>query len=316
MSHSNIVGPLDDSPSTGTNGAADILMRPSGPLIINKIRMFQRSEITERCVYRKLADSLPDSPNKVVLRKIAADEERHYSVWRRYSGRNVGPDYFKVWLYFVIAKILGLTFGVKLMEKNELNAQAAYRAIAVAVPEAEAMVEDEGEHERQLLGMIDEEHLRYVGSIVLGLNDALVELTGALAGLTLAMPHTKLVATAGLITGIAAALSMSASEYVSTKAEGGDKNPVKAAIYTGIAYIFTVLFLIAPYLICRPLFLCLALTILNSVVVICLFTFYVSVAQDLPFKRRFFEMTALSLSVAAFSFIIGLFVRKFMNIDI
>ena len=40
--------------------------------------------------------------------------------------------------------------------------------------------------------MLDEERLRYIGSVVLGLNDALIELTGALAGLTLALQNTQL----------------------------------------------------------------------------------------------------------------------------
>ena len=42
-------------------------------------------------------------------------------------------------------------------------------------------------NESALLQLLDEEKLRYTGSIVLGLNDVLVELTGALAGLTLAL---------------------------------------------------------------------------------------------------------------------------------
>jgi VIT1/CCC1 family predicted Fe2+/Mn2+ transporter len=46
-----------------------------------------------------------------------------------------------------------------------------------------------------------------------------VELTGALSGLTLAFRNTRLIAMAGLITGIAASLSMAGSEYLATKSE-------------------------------------------------------------------------------------------------
>jgi VIT1/CCC1 family predicted Fe2+/Mn2+ transporter len=56
--------------------------------------------------------------------------------------------------------------------------------------------------------MIEEERLEYVGAMILGLNDALVELSGSLAGFTLALQDSKLVAMVGMITGIAAALSM------------------------------------------------------------------------------------------------------------
>ena len=57
---------------------------------------------------------------------------------------------------------------------------------------AQKIAEDEERHEQKLLAILDEERLQYVGSMVLGLNDALVELTGTLAGLTLALQNTKL----------------------------------------------------------------------------------------------------------------------------
>ena len=84
---------------------------------------------------------------------------------------------------------------------------------------------------------------QYTGSIVLGLNDALVELTGALAGLTLALQNAQIIAVAGLISGIAASLSMAASEYLSIRADGRS-HALYSAFYTGVAYMMTVLFLI------------------------------------------------------------------------
>jgi VIT1/CCC1 family predicted Fe2+/Mn2+ transporter len=151
--------------------------------------------------------------------------------------------------------------------------------------------------------------------MVLGLNDALVELTGALAGLTLALQNTRLVAMTGLITGIAASLSMASSEYLSTKSEGG-KNPFKASIYTGSAYVLTVLFLIFPYLLFTNFYFCLGFTILNAMAVIFVFTFYISVAKDVSFRNRFFEMTIISLGIAALTFGIGFLIRIFFNVDV
>jgi len=151
---------------------------------------------------------------------------------------------------------------------------------------------------------------------VLGLNDALVELTGALAGLTLALQNARLIAMAGLITGIAASLSMAASEYLSTKTEGDGKNPRKAAIYTGFAYICTVLLLILPYLVIPNLYGSLAITLAIAVGIIFAFTYYLSVAKDQPLKKHFLEMAGLSLSVALFSFGIGYVIRLLFGIDI
>ena len=84
----------------------------------------------------------------------------------------------------MIARLLGFTFAVKLMENGEENAQSEYELLAKEVEESVKIRQQEEEHEAALLGMLDEEILQYVGSMVLGLNDALVELTGSLAGFT------------------------------------------------------------------------------------------------------------------------------------
>ncbi|KKR93955.1 MAG: hypothetical protein UU41_C0016G0002 [Candidatus Roizmanbacteria bacterium GW2011_GWA1_41_13] len=204
------------------------------------------------------------------------------------------------------------------MEKGEENAQDFYSQIKSEVPEAKQIISDEEEHEEKLLQLINEERLSYVGSIVLGLNDALVELTGALAGLTLALQNARLVAVAGLITGIAASLSMAASEYLSVKSEQtqNDKSPLKSAIYTGITYITTVTILILPYFLMPQLFAALAVSLTCALLIILFFTFYASIAQDVPFWRRFLEMAGISLGVATLTFIIGYVVRNVLHITV
>ena len=204
------------------------------------------------------------------------------------------------------------------MERGEQGAQNVYTQLAEHIPEAATVAQEEDRHEQTLIAMLNEEFLQYMGSIVLGLNDALVELTGALAGLTLALQNTRLIALTGSITGIAAALSMGASEYLSTKTEEADtvKHPVKASIYTGIAYVITVLVLILPYLLLSNYYLCLASTLGLAVLIIAFFNYYISVAKDMPFKSRFLEMTGLSLGVALVSFLIGLALRTFLGVEV
>lgn len=277
---------------------------------------FQKNEITEYFIYSRLAKSEKNAGNSEVLKKIAADELRHYNIWKKYSQKDAAPDRLKVWKYFIITKVLGLTFGLKLMEGGEDSAVSAYKDIAGAIPEAAAIADEEGAHEMELVNMIDEDRLKYMGSVVLGLNDALVEFSGALAGLTFALQNTQLVATAGAIMGIAASLSMAASEFLSTKSEGSGKNPLKACVYTGIAYVMTVFLLILPYLLLKNLLLSLAFMLLAVVIIIYSFTFYISVAKDLNFHKRFAEMVSISLGVASLSFLIGLLVRHFMKIEV
>jgi VIT1/CCC1 family predicted Fe2+/Mn2+ transporter len=281
-----------------------------------QLLVYQKNEITEHHIYQRLARAIKSPENRRVLEKIAADELRHYRAWRSYTQQDVEPDRLKIWRYYLISRIFGFTFGIKLMEAGEEDAQDSYEQLPGTIPEAEAIIRDENEHENALIELLDEERLRYISSIVLGLNDALVELTGALAGLTLALQDTKLIALTGSITGIAAALSMGASEYLSTKSEETAKNPVRASIYTGGAYVVTVLILILPYLILENFYVCLGCTLTAAVLIIAFFNYYISVAQDVPFKRRFLEMAGLSLGVTVLSFLVGLLIRTFLGVDV
>jgi VIT1/CCC1 family predicted Fe2+/Mn2+ transporter len=277
---------------------------------------FQRNEISEHFIYKKLSRLTRDKHNREILKKISEDELHHYNIWKLYTKRDVKPNRYKIWFYFLISKIFGLTFGIKLLEENEEEAQQIYEKIRELVPEAKIIIKDADNHEKQLIEMIDEDRLNYIGSIVLGLNDALVELTGTLAGLTLALQNTRLIGLAGLIVGIAASLSMAASEYLSTKSEGGTRSSTRASLYTGIAYVLTVLVLVFPYLIFNNYYLSLGLTIINAVLVIFFFTFYISVVKHLSFKIRFLEMLVIGFGVASLSFAIGFLMRLLLNVDV
>jgi VIT1/CCC1 family predicted Fe2+/Mn2+ transporter len=277
----------------------------------------QLGEITEYHIYLRLAAREKDPGNRQVLERIALDEKEHFDIWKKYTETEVKPSMFRVHYYLFLATIFGLTFTVKLMERGEYLAQRNYRNIGKHLPEALKIMHEEKEHETELLRMLDEERLRYAGSIVLGLNDALVELTGALAGLTLALQNSSLIAATGLITGIAASLSMSASEYLSTRTEeDSDKHPVKAALYTGVAYVCTVALLIIPFLVLDNPFLSLGISLGFALLIILLFTFYLSVAKELSFTPRFLEMAGLSLTVAALSFGIGYLVKYFFKVEL
>lgn len=272
----------------------------------------QRSEITEHIVYERLARTVRQPDNRKILERISRDEFRHYEFWKKYTGEEVKPSRLKILKYLLISRIFGITFGIKLMERGEERSEKTYERIAEFIPDAREIRRDEEEHEKELMKMIDEERLNYISSMVLGLNDALVELTGALAGFTFAFSDTRLIALSGLITGVAASLSMASSEYLSTKSEEDGKNPLKAAAYTGVAYILTVLLLVSPYLFLSDARVSLTLTILLALSVIFVFTFYISVAKDVPFKRRFAEMVLMSLGVACLTFLIGSLIENLL----
>ena len=281
--------------------------------IKKKLLEFQREEITEYHFYMILSRRIRGE-NKAVLERIAKEEKKHYEILKRHTGEDVEQDKTKLLKYSILQRVFGLTFAIKLMEKGEKGAQEGYSLVSDKIPEIKKVIEEEEEHEKLLINLIDEEKLEYVGSMVLGLNDALVELTGTLAGLTLALRNTRLIGMAGLITGFAASLSMAASEFLSRKSEGGEKNPVKASIYTGTSYIITVILLILPYILFKNYLIALLFTILIGVLIVFVFTFFVSVVKELDFKKRFFEMAGISLSVSFISFLVGWMLRVFFNL--
>jgi VIT1/CCC1 family predicted Fe2+/Mn2+ transporter len=202
------------------------------------------------------------------------------------------------------------------MEQGESKAEASYAELARSVPQAIEIARDEEKHEKELIRLIDEERLRYTGDMVRGLNVALIELTGVVAGLTFALQEKTLILIAGLITGITMSLSVAGTEYIASKSAGGPHSPIKAVFYGGLTNLITALFLIFPYFIFANVYLSLGFMILNAVIVIWFFSFYISVAKEISFRKRFTEMTIIGLGIAALSFAIGLLVRISLHIEI
>jgi VIT1/CCC1 family predicted Fe2+/Mn2+ transporter len=277
----------------------------------------QIGEETETIIYRKIARWVKDEHNKNVLLRISAEEKRHAEIWKKYTNTEVKPSRMKILFFTLLARILGFTFALKLMERGEADASELYGQLASEIPEAKKIALDEDRHEQELIALLDEERLQYVGSMVLGLSDALVELSGTLAGLTFAMQNTRLIALSGLITGISATLSMASSEYLSSRSEGGN-NALKSGLYTGVVYLATVAFLVLPYLLLpnESFMVALAIMLGTVVIIILAFTYYISVAKDVPFFKRFAEMAIISLSVAGLSFVIGIIVKATLGIEI
>lgn len=281
------------------------------------ILTMQQNELNESIIYEKIAKFAKGAENKETLLRLAKEEKAHYEIWKGYSKKELKPNRLKIFRYAFLARILGFTFAIKWMEKGEEGAQEIYALLEEEVPESRKIRADEEAHEAALIEILDEEALRYVGSMVLGLSDALVELTGSIVGFTFAMQNTRQVALSGLIVGISATFSMASSEFLSAKSEGrGDA--LKACCYTGFAYLVTVILMVLPYLLFpASAYLPALLTMLGIIVaIIAGFTFYTSIAQDQPFGSRFLEMAGISLSVAVISFVVGLLAKQFLGVEI
>ncbi len=279
----------------------------------------QQNEIDEHFIYKKLAQISKDSYNKKVLEHISKDELDHYKFWRTLTKKEIRPQVLKVNWYVLLSRVFGLSFGLKLMEGGEKTAQKFYAQYETKYPQIKKIKHDESMHEKQLLDLLHDQKLNYAGAVVLGLNDALVELTGTLAGLTLAFANSKIIGVTGLIMGIAASLSMAASAYLSFREQENSsdgRQPLKSSLYTGLAYLITVALLVFPYFIFQNVYHALVLVLIITILIIAGYNFYISIAKELNFRRRFLEMAMISLGVALISFGIGYFVKTFFGIQI
>jgi vacuolar iron transporter family protein len=287
------------------------------PELRKKVLRFQQDEVDSAAIYSIIASSLPDKKNGDIMLAMASDELKHAKRWESVTSIMLKPSKLKISFFRLTAKILGITFAVKKLEKGEAEGQSGYKSVLAEFPDVQAIIDEENRHENELIGMIDEERLRYAGSVVLGLNDALVELTGALAGYTFAFQNTRLIAMTGLITGIAAAFSMAASEYLSQRSDpNSEVSASKSSLYTGIAYIITVALLVLPFFLLSNYLIAIGLTLTVVILVIFGFNYYICTAKDLSFKRHFLEMLVVSLGVTLLSFAVGVLVKQFLGVEI
>ena len=168
-----------------------------------------------------------------------------------------------------------------------------------------------------LLNLLEDEKLSYAGAVVLGMNDALVELTGTLTGVALAFDNAKYVGITGVIMGIAASLSMAGSAYLEARenADGGVE-PKKYALYTGFSYIVTTILVVLPFFLTLSAKLALMFMFAAATLSIVVYNYYIAVAREESFGKRVVEMFAITFGVAAISFVIGYFVNRYVGIEI
>lgn len=283
--------------------------------IEHEILAQQRNELDEHCIYARLASDAPQH-NRQVLQRLERLEREHYERWKRITGRELASRSWKVRAYVAMARIFGLAFALHLMERLEDKAEDFYERVRDRYPEEGRVKRREGRHELDLICKLNDRKLAYAGAVVLGLNDALVELTGTLAGVSFAFQKSLLVGVIGLIMGIAASLSMGTSSYLESREnEERQRHPALAAAYTGAAYLIATLVLVCPYFLVSDPFVAMGAMIAVALCIIAVYSFYVSVAKRQSFWRRTAELASVSLGVAAVSFAFGYLLRHGLGIS-
>lgn len=149
------------------------------------------------------------------------------------------------------------------------------------------------------------------GAIILGMHDAIVSLTGLIAGLFFAFTDFNIIIITCIISSITAALSMGAANYLATKAQKRE-TALKSALYTGGAYIITCVLLILPFFALKERITTLIAVILMAIFII--FAFNKCCYSGAQFYKHFFEMLAICTVVSITAFFIGEIASKIFGI--
>jgi VIT1/CCC1 family predicted Fe2+/Mn2+ transporter len=273
-----------------------------------------RDEYNDGTVYQALARRERNTGFKDSLQQLASGEQKHYEFWKQYAP-NVRVHVNKIRLYVILLLrfSLGLTFTMKFMERHEEKLHKHYREIAKLIPSEdyskfERMMEDEEHIEEALMGQIHEGRVKYMSFIVLGLADAVVEISGIHAGSLGIYQKTELAGLAGIIAGMAASIAMASAAYAQAK-QGFEGSAKWSAIYTGVSYMFTAIFLALPYFLTRDMGAALATSLVVGVVLVAMMTYYDSVISTRHFPRQFGEIAGIILAASLALYIAGLIIH-------
>lgn len=151
----------------------------------------------------------------------------------------------------------------------------------------------------------------YKSAIILGMHDAIVSLTGLIAGLFFAFTDANIIIITCIISSITASLSMGAANYLAVKSENHEK-AMRSALYTGFAYIITCVFLLLPFFVIHDRTTTLISVILMAIFII--FLFNKCCYTGTQFYKHFFEMLSICTIVSISAFFIGEIASKIFGI--
>ncbi|MGC8538724.1 MAG: VIT1/CCC1 transporter family protein [Candidatus Micrarchaeia archaeon] len=304
-------------------------------------RRFYKGEVSDHAVYTALARREKNRDIRAILVKLARVEEGHKRAWRKLAEEQGAEPkepallWLRVIFFVLIRKFFGIAFTVKLLERNEAVGLAEYRSVVhrtalgkkwLAI--ADGVIRDESEHERMLLEKVEQfsKSLHHVSSIVFGLNDGIVEVLAAVAGLAILATTPTIVSISGIIVALSGTLSMTAGAYLSAKSQnlveegtGGnvnDASPSKSAFYTGVFYFIGALIPVSPFIFHLSGLVGILVAVLLCAVALSIVSFIIATLGNSNAKKRIAEMLIISIGAAMATMLVGAFVRVYLKITI
>ena len=281
-------------------------------------RVRMSDEWSDSTLYSRLAKTVNSgTPFAEILQTLSETERGHYEFWKKYVP-DEEPKLAKLKLYWVLflRRFLGLTFATRYLDRHEANVAEEYRGLAQLIPESDraefdAMVADEKEHEREFAMKAESSAIRYISFIVLGLADALVEISGIHAGWLGLFDRTELAGLAGVVAGGAASMAMASAAFAQAK-QGFHGSASLSAVYTGVFYFVTAVMLATPYFLTSNMLVALFSSLTLAVAILAVTTWYSVVIQQKPFLRDFAEILAILFGATIVVFLLGAFVGAYV----
>jgi vacuolar iron transporter family protein len=297
------------------------LQETLSPDLVRLAAKSARDEYTDGAVYQMLSRHEKNQSFKKALENLARGEQSHYEFWKAYTHEtSVKVNRLKVYVTLILRIILGLTFTMKFLERHEDALHQRYREMVEKIPltdkaRFEGMMEEEEHQESLLMGEIHEGRVKYMSFIVLGLADAVVEISGIHAGSLGIYNKTELAGLAGVVAGLAASIAMASAAYAQAK-QGFEGSAKWSAIYTGVSYMFTAIFLALPYFLTASMGFALGTSLVIGVILVAMMTYYDTVISARKFKRQFAEIAGIILAASLALYIAGTIIKQILGIVI
>jgi VIT1/CCC1 family predicted Fe2+/Mn2+ transporter len=297
-------------------------MSSDGSSLAKVARVRMSHEFTDSTLYDRLALTVDkDGSFASVLRQLSATERKHYEFWRRYVP-NEEPrlDRIKVYWILLLRYVLGLTFASRYLDRHEASVVKEYKGLEGMIPESDRvpfdeMVADEQQHENEFAQKIETSAVRYISFVVLGLADALVEISGIHAGSLGLYDRTEIAGLAGVVAGAAASLAMASAAFAQAK-QGFHGSARLSAVYTGVSYFVSAVVLATPYFLTSSMVYALGASLSFAVVIVAFVTYYSTVISNRPFLRDFLEIVAIMFGATVALYFFGYFVGLRVGIRI
>ncbi|WP_203227579.1 VIT1/CCC1 transporter family protein [Calorimonas adulescens] len=202
---------------------------------MNEIEMalgFYKEEFNAAKLYSYLSQIEKDEENKKKFNELYQIEAEHVKFWykflkdRGYTLSERVSSFSLIWSKF-LRSILGPRLYTSFLEMTESTSTETYYEFLTSVEMSDTerenlkkIIEDELDHENFFEGVQNALPVGNIRDFIMGMNDGIVELLGAVTGLSAVYPTNPLfVGINGLVVGLAGALSMAIGTFISVRSQ-------------------------------------------------------------------------------------------------